>query len=175
MKVTIEKMKEYLLSEFQVIAQWENQEDVRPYLMPRRTEAPLPYVSPEEMMQAVEAFVTKSMYKIYAEGNFVGILSVVDGFELLKSREENVAWMSICIGNKSYWGKGIAAKAMILLEEECRRIGFDFMELGVFEFNKRAFNFYEKMGYEKFSESPHFVYFEDEWYSDIRMIKDLRK
>lgn len=63
----------------------------------------------------------------------------------LKKKEENTGWISICIGEGDYRGKGVAHEAMIFfLEEECKALGLKRIELGVFEYNQRARTFYEK-------------------------------
>lgn len=43
----------------------------------------------------------------------------------------------------------------------------------MFEYNTKAINFYEKNGYRAIGKSENFVYYNGNWYSDIRMEKQI--
>ena len=51
--------------------------------------------------------------------------------------------------------------------------GYNRIELGVFEFNKRARKFYEKTGYEKIACLKDFTYYAGKWWADYRYEKNI--
>ena len=54
----------------------------------------------------------------------------------------------IFLGNKDYWGKGIAKKASVLiLEYAFRKLGLNVVKLRVKEQNYNAYNLYKKLGF----------------------------
>ena len=54
-----------------------------------------------------------------------------------------------------------------------KEISLKRIELGVFEFNKRAQKFYEKIGYSRIGTIDDFTYWNGRFWSDIRMEKYL--
>ena len=57
--------------------------------------------------------------------------------------------------------------------KKLRKNGYEKIELGVFEFNKRAIKFYEKIGYEKITSLENFTYYDGKWWNDYRYEKKL--
>ncbi len=69
----------------------------------------------------------------------------------------------IFIGDKSYWGKGVAKKASI----EIIRYGFEYLNLKkivleVHQQNKNAIQLYEKLGFTRLGENSNFIKMEIE-------------
>lgn len=103
----------------------------------------------------------------------VGFVTIDTNFKMSFNESYDTAWISICVGDKKCRGKGIGLKTMKLLEDKVRELGKGKIELGVFEYNTKAINFYEKNGYIAIGKSENFVYYNGNWYSDIRMEKQI--
>ncbi len=103
----------------------------------------------------------------------IGELSITKDFFLLMKKDENSAWISILIGDQNYWGKGISKIAMMFLDNTCKDMGFNRIELGVFENNIKAINLYKSLGYKEFTRIEHFTYSYGKWCADIRLEKYL--
>lgn len=62
--------------------------------------------------------------------------------------EQGFATMGIMIGNKNYWGRGIATEALRMITEYVfKELGLPEVNLGVVSENKAAIRAYEKCGY----------------------------
>ena len=92
-----------------------------------------------------------------AHDAFLFAVRPVDGEALIGYLElddilwaHRVGWVSIAIGDPSYWGQGYGTEAMRLL----LHFGFDELnlrrvQLTVFSYNERALALYEKLGFER--------------------------
>lgn len=158
---------------FEQIAKWNNDPDIKYHLRPNMEEGELQDIDPQDMQKAAKENHEKYIYLIYDKDKPIGEVTITLNFPHLIKTEPGTGWISICIGEKEYQGKGVAREAMTFLEETCRSMGLPRIELGVFEFNKRAISFYKKCGYTVFSHKEKFVWFEEKWHGDIRMEKYL--
>lgn len=61
------------------------------------------------------------------------------------------------IGNKEYWGKGLGAEIMKLVEEEARSLNMHSLWLKVLHKNERAIRSYHKSGYTIEESMPSFL------------------
>ena len=86
---------------------------------------------------------------------------------------KGTSWLGLTIGEKEYWGTGVAKIAMEYFEEESRRLGANRIELGTFEFNYRAQAFYKKLGFVEIGRLDKFTYWDGKYWDDIRMEKYL--
>lgn len=155
------------------IAGWYNDPEIAPFIRPTYTETePTRYTADEVLMQTNPKSKMQA-YVIMDEDKIIGEVSITKDFHWLLGSKENCAWVSICIGERAYWGKGIAKLAMTYLETECRRQGYTRIELGVFENNLKAKALYEKMGYVHFATTKHMTYSQGAWRDDLRMEKHL--
>ncbi len=61
-----------------------------------------------------------------------------------------VAYLSIGIGNRDYWGKGYGTEAITLLVDFAfREMNLHRLQLTVFDYNTRAITAYEKLGFQR--------------------------
>lgn len=174
MTYRIEKIKKSNKELFDIFAKWDLDPEIRPFIMPRMTTAEAEIYSGEELMASAVKNEYKEIYVLFDGDQPVGTSTIDKKFFMLKHNTEDTAWISILIGNKSYWGKGLSKIMMDHLEKEASVMGFNFIELGVFEFNKKAQGLYKRMGYDILCEIKDFTYHEGKWYKDIRMIKELK-
>lgn len=117
---------------------------------------------------------SKGVYVIFDGEKPVGNLSIqIDPPQLFK-KAKGTSWLGLIIGEKDYWGKGVAKMAMKFFENESLRLGLNRIELGTFEFNTRAIHFYTKLGYKEIARLKHFTYYQGRSWDDIRMEKVLR-
>ncbi|MCI5071525.1 GNAT family N-acetyltransferase [bacterium] len=115
----------------------------------------------------------KYTYLVYDQDKPLGQFSIhIDPAHLYKKINHS-SWLGLCIGEKSYWGKGAGQKAMKFFEQESIQLGLKRVELGVFEFNTRAIQFYKKLGYQEIGALENFTYWNGQYWSDIRMEKYL--
>ncbi|NBI05572.1 GNAT family N-acetyltransferase [Senegalia massiliensis] len=69
--------------------------------------------------------------------------------------------MPIVIGNKKYWGKGIAKKVLHILIERAKDIGLSCIKLkGIYKYNERSKRLFKSVGFYKISEDEKEEYYE---------------
>lgn len=158
---------------FEYIAKWCNDPEIKYLIGANFSEAEMPDVKSEEIQKNAHNNPKKYLYLILDGDEPIGDVSIMIDPKHLHKKEEGTGWISICIGEKDYRGKGVAHEAMLFLEKECKSLGLKRIELGVFEYNERAIAFYKKLGYEVFDRIEDFVYYEGKWRADIRMEKYL--
>lgn len=172
MKITFEEIDKTKVEPFEYIAKWSNDPEIKYFIGANLTEGEMPNCHPKDLWKSANG-TDKYIYLIKDGTKPIGDLSIMIDPPHIKKKEKNTGWISICIGEKEYRGKGVAQLAMEFLENECRRLGMKRIELGVFEYNERAMAFYKKIGYEEFARIKNFVYYEGKWREDIRMEKYL--
>lgn len=173
MNIMIEEIDKTKLEPFEYIAKWNNDPEIKYFIGANMSEGELPDYSPKQLYDSANKTDNKHIYLIKDEDRPIGELSIMIDPPHIKRKEKNTGWISICIGEKEYRGKGIAKTAMEYLENECRKLGLKRIELGVFDYNKRARAFYQKIGYKEFARIKDFVYYQETWRADIRMEKYL--
>ena len=173
MEIRIEQLNMKAMDVFKTLASWCNDPEIRHLFQPNFLETPLEDVTPEELIYHYIMNRSKFNYLIWDVDVLVGEVSVDIAFDHLLKRVPPTGWISICVGNKDYWGKGVGAIAIQFIEEKCRERGLERIELGVFDYNSRARQLYLKLGYKAFARIEHFVYYEGDWHDDIRMEKFL--
>ncbi len=157
----------------QQLASWYNDPEIGPFCHPTFTESePHHYTANDVLHQDVPNPDTMR-YLILDDDFAIGEFSITRNFHWLLGPKEDTAWISIDIGEKAYWGKGISKLAMAYMEETCRQLGFKRIELGVFENNLKAQSLYHKMGYTQFARTPHMTFSNGQWRDDLRMEKIL--
>jgi len=152
---------------------WYNDPEIAPFMHPNFVEGNPHPMTLANIFQQREPHVEITKYLILDDDFPIGEFSITRDFHFLMGQREGSAWISIDIGEKAYWGRGISKVAMAFIEEECRRLGFKRIELGVFENNQKARNLYEKMGYVQFARNKRFTYSQGAWRDDLRMQKYL--
>lgn len=157
----------------QKMVNWYNDPEILPFNQPNFKSESYPEYTVEDIQHQLIPHPQIDKYLIMDEVLPIGEVSITRDFQLLIKKEPLTAWISICIGDKSYWRKGVAQEAMKFLESTCKRQGYERIELGVFEHNLKAQKLYQKMGYHIFSRIPHFTFYDGTWYDDIRMEKIL--
>ncbi|WP_105614677.1 GNAT family N-acetyltransferase [Vallitalea okinawensis] len=172
MNINFKEIDKTQMEPFEYIAKWNNDPEIKYFIGANLSEGEMPDRTKEELYENANKG-PKRIYMIMDGDNPIGELSIMIDPDHVHKKEKNTGWISICVGEKAYRGKGVASLAMDFLEEECRRLGLHRIELGVFEYNKRARAFYEKIGYSTFARKENFVYYNGEWRADIRMEKYL--
>lgn len=169
----IVEMDKNLVENFKKIVKWYNDPDIKYYITPNRKETDIEEIELLKFMKRARSVKYKEFFFIQVDGVDIGIITVDYNFPFLARKVENTAWISICIGEKDYWGKGYGKDAMVLLEDLCREKGWVRIELGVFGFNQKAKHLYDVMGYEVIKTNEKFTYYDGKWYQDVRMEKYL--
>lgn len=166
-------MDEYRLDDFQILCKWSNDPKIRPYAIPKFNMGVDEPFTPFELMVSAMQNDFKRIYMVYDGEVPIGEFSIDMAFGRRVYNEPDTAWISLVIGEAGYRGKGVGKWIMTQIESECNQLGAKAIELGVFEYNHAAIKLYEGMGYDVIAEIPDFVYFQDMWYGDIRMLKRL--
>lgn len=81
-------------------------------------------------------------FAITADGKYVGNI-------YLTNIEDGVGEYHIFIGEKEYWGKGIARQASVQLIEYAKKRGLEAIYLEVKQDNAGAYHLYEKLGFKR--------------------------
>lgn len=155
--------------DFEFIAKWMGQEDAHlftpSFLLEKKRTV-------DEMW---EDFLNKKkeIYLVEYENKIVGEFSIDFEFPNLSSSDKKTAWIGILFGEKSARGKGLGKKTMDFLEAESKKLGAQRIELGCFEYNTSAIEFYKKIGYKEIRRIDKFTMYQDKWWQDIRMEKNF--
>jgi len=152
---------------------WYNNPDIAHFIHVNRKEENPQDFTLEDVIKELHPNTNVYKYSILDGDIPIGEVSITKDFFLLMKKDENSAWISILIGDQSYWGKGISKLAMKFLEDTCREMGFNRIELGVFENNTKAFNLYKSLGYKEFTRIDHFTFSHGRWCADVRLEKYL--
>ncbi|MGE6752824.1 GNAT family N-acetyltransferase [Rossellomorea sp. NPDC071047] len=152
---------------------WENNPQLVPFIRPNKNKMEL-----EQQLQiTIEEFKnrldTQHFYLIFSDDKLVGEMNYMVDPNHLHKRAPGTAWIGITIGEENGRGKGIGFKAIQHLEKEVKKQGLSRIELGVFEFNTRAYKLYQQLGYQEIARIADFTYWNDSMWSDIRMEKYL--
>lgn len=156
----------------QNVLRWENDPAISPFITPHYQESELPLVT-EDAVRGSLSNPDKRTYFICVDDKPVGVASIISDFPALLKNDGNTAWLGIYIGETEWRSKGIGKTVMALYEEECRKLGYQRIELGVFSHNAGAISLYEKSGFAQIGVIPHFTYSQGQWRDDIRMEKIL--
>ncbi|MEE3079457.1 MAG: GNAT family protein [Bdellovibrionota bacterium] len=162
--------------EIDAYLKWENDQELTHLIMPKRSKD-------QEKLEATKKSTLEFFkkhpdrqemtYIIYDNETPIGNVNYYIDPPHLHKKINNTAWIGLTIGEKDYWGTGAAFEAMTLLEKIFVSKNIKRVELGVFEFNTRAIKFYEKLGFKKIGEVKDFTYWDDRFWNDIRMEKNL--
>lgn len=102
-------------------------------------------ISIEDELTWIRKVITSprdARFAIMADEVYVGNIYLTD-------IHDGVGEYHIFIGEKEYWGKGIAKKASLLLIEYARNRGLKGIYLEVKQENAGAYHLYEKLGFRK--------------------------
>lgn len=174
MNIQIKKLKNHKNFEvYNTLASWDNDPQIKALIRPRMTEEDLPIVTAQELMYYAYRNKKKHTYLVYDNSLLIGSYTIDTDFDKRIYKKEGTAWFGIIIGEKDYRGKGIGKLMLADIEKECLKLGCKAIELGVFEYNKNAFELYKSFGYQVIATIESFVFMNGNWYSDIRMLKHL--
>lgn len=86
------------------------------------------------------------------------------------SSEWNNAKFGILIGNKRYWGRGYGTEATkLLMHYAFSKLKLHKIELGVYDFNKRAIKLYKKLGFKVEGVRKDHIFYGGRYYDAIQM------
>lgn len=154
---------------------WANDPDLAPLIRPHRDRAELEKRISITTNSLAELLEQHPYFLIYADGQLVGEMNYQVDPEHLFKKETGTAWIGIVIGDPAARGKGVGTRAMQHLEGQIRRQGLKRIELGVFEFNTRAYKLYLKLGYREIGRIDAFTYWQGKMWQDIRLEKYLKR
>lgn len=171
MNIRFIEINEYDIENFELMANWDNQNDIKYFIRPNFKKGEMDDIKVESIIDGFKLNSNKKIYLILCNDKKIGYISIDTDFFGLYKKEKNSAWIGICIGEAEYRGRGIAKEAMTYIEYISKELNQNRIELGVFEYNKKAIELYKKMGYKKIGQHEKFVYYNGAWHNDIRMEK----
>jgi RimJ/RimL family protein N-acetyltransferase len=172
--IRVEKLNHYKdIGIFNELAKWDNDPEIRSYITPNMSGEPIDEVTGDELMCLAIQNESKHIYLVYDEDLLIGMYSIDTDFEYRVIREDHIGWIGIVIGHPDYRGKGLGPLIMKELEASAQALGCKAIELGVFDFNERAYKLYKKLGYREIKRIENFVFYQGQWHSDIRMLKEI--
>ena len=112
------------------------------------------------------------------------LMALVDGLPIgqatfetdtpkLLTKTAHTAWLALMIGDKRLRRCGLGTRITAHLEALAADTGAERIEIGVFEYNKRALNFFTGLGYNEFTRRPERVWWQGQMWSEIRLLKIL--
>ncbi|MEO5668694.1 MAG: GNAT family N-acetyltransferase [Bdellovibrionota bacterium] len=175
--VSFRKFDPYSSEDCALMAKWENDPLIRSLFQVFRDEISFARVATVESIsqnyKPAEDNPTEQSFMIMYEGKPVGEMSFYLDRRPILTAKSNTAWAGIVIGEAHARGCGVGRLAMQELEARAKKAGAQRIELGVFEFNKTAIRFYEKLGYREFVRLPGYTWMAGKMWADIRMLKEL--
>lgn len=120
---------------------WRNDAEIWKYTSSK----PDRYITPEmETEWITKALMNKDekRYAILADGKYVGNIQLVK----IKNHQAD---FHIFIGEKDYWGKGVAQKALKLVLDEAKKNNIRQINLECYKENVAAYHLYKKFGFEE--------------------------
>lgn len=162
--------------EIESYVKWENDLELYHLIAPMRSkDSKVEMVTVETTINFFEKNPDrlKNTYIVFDKENPIGQITIHIDPDHLYKKEKGTCWIRLTIGEKDYWGTGVASLAMQELENLAKDMSLKRIELGVFEFNIRAQKFYEKLGYKVIGEIDDFTFWENRFWKDIRMEKIL--
>ncbi len=157
-----------------ILAKWFNDPEISYLITPNFYQGPLGYVSPDYVSQLnVYTKYEKHAFFIVCDNYIIGDVNILDHPDFLLKKDNLSCWLGITIGEKAYQGLGVGKEAMRFIEKYAKDLGYERMELGVFEFNQKAIQFYKDLGYTQIGKIPRFTFYNGRWYDDIRFEKYL--
>lgn len=115
----------------------------------------------------------KVVYLIEDNKKVIGEVSIDLKFPLIMKKDKKTAWIGIVFGEIASRGKGFGKTAIEFLETKSKELGAERIELGCFEFNTVAFEFYKKLGFIEIGRIEKFTFYNNKWWQDIRMEKSF--
>lgn len=158
------------------MVRWANDESIRHLFRPfdskqqaaRRTDL---VGAATRLAAALEA--GRLMYLIELDGKLVGEVNLVMNPPYLHEPQGETAWFGIVLGEAHARGQGIGRKAMEYIEDVARDRGAQWAQIGAFEFNQRARQLYENLGYQEIARIANITWWKGKRWTDIRMQKAL--
>lgn len=173
MEVTLRPMDYDGIKDFEMLTKWFMDESIRHLFTVDFNKGPTVPLSPQDLREVKMQNKSTHSFMVEVDGEIAGDCSVDTAFDMLMGPKTGTGWLGICIGEAKYRGKGVGYKAMVELEEICRKMGLFRLELGVFAYNEKAIDFYKKLGYQHFETVKDFTYYQGTWHDDYRMEKTL--
>ena len=125
----------------------------------------------QEGLKSLEEDSQAFLVTAYLNGKIIGDAGVTKLRELMKYRHRAYFGMSILA---EYCELGLGSAMMETAIMQAKENGFEQIELGVFEDNKKARHLYEKFGFEKYGIHPRAFKLKDGTYRDeIIMVRFL--
>ena len=161
--------------EIALMTMWENDPQIEKFLRPNFKNEPLP---PLTVCELQESFSDPAkLCFLFAEEEqpkrYLGYVQLQFSHPVMLGEKKHGAWLAICIGEAEARGKGYGKIAMRFIEDTAKSYGVTRLELGVFDFNRRAIALYQSMGYRPFAIEENFAWHEGKQFCDIRMEKYL--
>lgn len=171
MEVKLRPINFETLIDFEMLNKWYMDDEIRHLFTVNFNKGPTMPENPKDLRDLKKENLTQHGFMVEVDGHIVGDASVDTDFGMLMGSAENTGWLSICIGEKDYRGKGLGYEVMKQLEAICASMGLTRLELGVFAYNEAAVHFYKKLGYKQFHRVEKFTYYKGGWHDDYRMEK----
>lgn len=147
MKVTIRPLR---LEDAYVSVKWRNDPEVFKYTGNTYNKV-ITIENELEWIQNVMARTNDIRCAIEADGIYVGNIYLTD-------IHEGVAHYHIFIGNKKYWGKGVAKQAsMLIISYAFNSCKIGSILLRVQILNERAYNLYKSLGFEEIGRDDKWI------------------
>ena len=175
MKIEIQKININNDEHIRSIVRWDNSDDFYHFITPvkcgdKRENHTFESIKKEYKKNPDS---THNTYIILDRKRPIGSFSIQMNPKHLMKKSEETSWIGLTIGEKEYWGRGVAKTAMDYIERESKKLGAVRIELGTFEFNRRAHAFYKKCGFLEIGRLKKFTYWNGKYWDDIRMEKYL--
>lgn len=174
----IAELKVEMEAEIALLLEWENDISIRHLQFVSRSEEEFNNlrITRESLVKRLNHFKETGkgfLWLIYYLGRPVGLLTAQIDAQPLLRKIPGTFWPSIVIGDSGARGKGLGKQAMKWCEELARENKCQRIEIGVFEFNKVAFNLYKSLGYREFARTENFTWWNGKMHADIRMEKEF--
>ena len=144
------------------------------YLVPNKSASILKEIRAKEIKEDYDQNRNKKLYVVYKDEEMLGFLSWQKDYKFLKSGKKDTVFLFFGFDDK-YLGMSLVKTTFSMFENLLNEISFKYIEVSVFDFDKRGQKFYDKMGFVKLSELENCTYYDGKWHSEYRYLKELKK
>jgi len=146
------------------IRKWSNDSEIRKLI---GEVVPMSQADADKFLERVYSDNTREWFVIVVKENdrVIGETGLLRMFPAWRTAD-----ISIIIGEKDAWGKGYGTEAiLLLLDYAFRCLNFHRVAIGVVGFNKRAINFWKKIGFKKEGVQRDGYYYNHKYFDFVMM------
>lgn len=157
-----------------VLAAWYNDARIRHFAFQHRDADAYDFIATRKSVRKKMAACRDPNFRMYfvlIDGRPIGQFSLQKNARPVQKLKDISAWVGLMIGEQKYRGMGLGKQIVREIETRALTMGFQRIELGVYEFNVQARGLYKYMRYEEFVTVPKQTWWNGRNWGSVHMEK----